>query len=438
LQIDDAFMVLDCGGGTVDITLHNVKTTNPLSVDEIAPPSGGPWGSTYVDEKFIEFVEGLIGKAKMAEFKKSSYFLELMDSWESVKTSFDGFDTRAKSINLSPLLEVLDDVNIKELVEEHNVKMAPAEYVCSIPTSIMTDPVVAADGHTYDRKEIETWLEMKKTSPLTNERLPHMNLVPNLALKKLIDGFTEKCVRVRGRSTVLFPTATIAGFFNEVITCIGAHVADLVSQHSQLKYIYLAGGFAESRFLCDKMRADFEKDGLKLIVPQRPSTAVIRGAVMLGVVGAADPSRVVFASRRARFTYGVNSTTRFDPLLHAGRSIALVVDGVKRVDIFKPLVKAGMLLQRDQQIESQTFSALHEHHTEVGFGIYASTATDPKWLDDPTLNKIGSVKVPCSKALNERVKLTMQFGSTEIKVAAINVHTGASTDARLDYDFGSI
>ena len=69
---------------------------------------------------------------------------------------------------------------------------------------------------------------------------------------------------------------------------------------------------------------------------------------------------------------------------------------------------------------------------------YASTATDPKWMDDPTLNKIGSIKVPCSKALNERVKDSMQFGSTEIKVAAINVNTGTSADARLEYDFGSI
>ena len=74
---------------------------------------------------------------------------------------------------------------------------------------------------------------------------------------------------------------------------------------------------------------------------------------MLGVVGAADPSRVVFASRRARFTYGTDAFAQFVPSLHAGRPITSVIDGVKRVDVFKPLVKAGILLQRDQQIESE-------------------------------------------------------------------------------------
>ena len=60
---------------------------------------------------------------------------------------------------------------------------------CPITQEIMRDPVICADGHSYDRHAIEEWFRMHKkhaTSPLTNERLTHKNLVPNHALRSVI------------------------------------------------------------------------------------------------------------------------------------------------------------------------------------------------------------------------------------------------------------
>lgn len=31
----------------------------------------------------------------------------------------------------------------------------PKEWFCPISSSVMTDPVIAADGHTYERKVLE-------------------------------------------------------------------------------------------------------------------------------------------------------------------------------------------------------------------------------------------------------------------------------------------
>eukprot|EP00908_Phaeocystis_cordata_P010072 Transcript_20916.p2 GENE.Transcript_20916~~Transcript_20916.p2 ORF type:complete len:375 (+),score=152.16 Transcript_20916:242-1366(+) len=50
----------------------------------------------------------------------------------------------------------------------------------------MEDPVVCADGHSYERGAIEKWLQTRQTSPSTNAPLPHKNLVPNHALRNLI------------------------------------------------------------------------------------------------------------------------------------------------------------------------------------------------------------------------------------------------------------
>ncbi len=57
----------------------------------------------------------------------------------------------------------------------------PYELFCPITQSIMRDPVSTADGHTYDRREIEAWLarDGDATSPATGLPLPHKGLVPN-------------------------------------------------------------------------------------------------------------------------------------------------------------------------------------------------------------------------------------------------------------------
>ncbi len=52
-------MVLDCGGGTVDITIHKLSC-NPderFICEELLPSSGGcQWGSKFVDKHFEDFL----------------------------------------------------------------------------------------------------------------------------------------------------------------------------------------------------------------------------------------------------------------------------------------------------------------------------------------------------------------------------------------------
>ena len=50
----------------------------------------------------------------------------------------------------------------------------------------MVDPVIAGDGHTYERAAIAEWLEWQHTSPVTQAPLPHPRLVPNLLIKGTI------------------------------------------------------------------------------------------------------------------------------------------------------------------------------------------------------------------------------------------------------------
>ena len=59
------------------------------------------------------------------------------------------------------------------------------EFMCSITRDIMVDPVLAMDGHSYERSAIERWYETHTTSPVTNKDIGN-TLVPNHNLRKMI------------------------------------------------------------------------------------------------------------------------------------------------------------------------------------------------------------------------------------------------------------
>jgi len=69
----------------------------------------------------------------------------------------------------------------------------PEECLCVITGELYVDPVICADGHTYERDAIEDWFGRgNRTSPLTNEQLPHLQLIPNHKLRSLVQVCTEE------------------------------------------------------------------------------------------------------------------------------------------------------------------------------------------------------------------------------------------------------
>lgn len=71
--------------------------------------------------------------------------------------------------------------------------LIPNEFLCPITLEIMTDPVIVATGQTYERASIQKWLGSNHpTCPKTGQRLDHLSLAPNFALKNLILQWCEK------------------------------------------------------------------------------------------------------------------------------------------------------------------------------------------------------------------------------------------------------
>lgn len=71
---------------------------------------------------------------------------------------------------------------------------APNEYYCPITQELMVDPVIASDGHTYEKTAIKRWLEQggdKPKSPMTNVRFESLILTSNHALRSAISQFNQ-------------------------------------------------------------------------------------------------------------------------------------------------------------------------------------------------------------------------------------------------------
>ena len=66
------------------------------------------------------------------------------------------------------------------------------ECTCPITMQPMTDPVVAADGHSYDRVAIEGWFRAgHRTSPMTGQTLQSQALIPNHRLRQMIESIDQ-------------------------------------------------------------------------------------------------------------------------------------------------------------------------------------------------------------------------------------------------------
>ncbi|XP_052215038.1 heat shock 70 kDa protein 12A-like isoform X6 [Dreissena polymorpha] len=83
------YLVLDAGGGTIDITVHEVCERGTLK--EIHKASGGYWGGTKVDEAFIEFLSEITDVKAMKRFKDENMedYIDLLREFEIKKRAID-------------------------------------------------------------------------------------------------------------------------------------------------------------------------------------------------------------------------------------------------------------------------------------------------------------------------------------------------------------
>ncbi|CAG8440531.1 18337_t:CDS:2 [Rhizophagus irregularis] len=219
LNREESFMVVDCGGGTVDLTCHEILANDRIG--EITESKGGNYGSSFVDKKFIEFLSRKLGKPTIElldkEYHNSLQYM-VQEFCEHVKLPFTGQKTNFRNYEID-----LEDyrlkhpLTLKDIIKEGNEKklLEKADWIITL---VFED------------------------------------------VKGMFDPFITK-----------------------IISLIGDQLNQLRNKNKECSAMMLVGGFSESKYLQDRIKNEFNSIVPKISVPSLPVIAVIKGGVKFGL-----------------------------------------------------------------------------------------------------------------------------------------------------------
>ena len=210
-------MVVDIGGGTVDITVHD-KSNGKINV--ILPPMGNTWGGTTINEALANLLEDIL------EDK--------------------GFDSFIKSNPVSAKAE-LNKLFYEEFEEQ---KIIFGDETEGIQEIVLTLPRAFTQFYGDDKVNEASKLKIDYDPGLGSLSINY-ELVQEKIFKKTID---------------------------HIIECVKAAFDQLTSK---VDTVYLVGGFGGCKFVSQKIEEAIGQYGnIPIVCPEQPDLAVVKGAVM--------------------------------------------------------------------------------------------------------------------------------------------------------------
>ncbi|XP_050049304.1 heat shock 70 kDa protein 12A-like isoform X1 [Dermacentor andersoni] len=213
------YMVVDCGGGTVDITVHELHDQHG-TLKELHKATGGPCGSLGIDREFERLLRAIFGADFMDQFKlkRPAAYVDLMVAFEARKRN--ATPDKDTPLNISLPFSFIDYYKkCKGTTVEQAIKR-------------------------YGNKEVK-WSSQGM-----------LRLEP-AAMREL---FRPTLARIKEH--------------------IGGVLGD--PRLGSIHYLFLVGGFAESQMLQKELREAFAPH-TRVIIPQGVSLAILRGAVLFGL-----------------------------------------------------------------------------------------------------------------------------------------------------------
>ncbi|KAH3690945.1 heat shock 70 kDa protein 12B-like [Dreissena polymorpha] len=123
--VGQKFMVVDLGGGTADISVHEKQSNGSLK--NIHGPSGGPWGGIYVDENFMAFMTEVFGTMAINALQsKDMYdYFDMIRDFEVKKRKFQ-FDSKTDITFRIPV--VLKEMSVEQCHQSLPDRLSSLKY----------------------------------------------------------------------------------------------------------------------------------------------------------------------------------------------------------------------------------------------------------------------------------------------------------------------
>ncbi|PON98933.1 Beta-catenin [Trema orientale] len=148
------------------------------------------------DKGDLKWVLDYLGIRRWSSCNKEVKFLDSEMELENLNDEKKQLDMLSSLLGLvcycrCVAFDVVDDEPKRQsngkCTSEALIGLKPDDLRCPISLEIMVDPVTVASGHTYDRASITKWFRAGNSiCPKTGEKLENMEMVPNSALRRLI------------------------------------------------------------------------------------------------------------------------------------------------------------------------------------------------------------------------------------------------------------
>eukprot|EP01083_Nonionella_stella_P078673 215404_1 len=376
----EKYILIDAGGGTVDIACHEV--VGAFGVREILPPSGGPWGSCKIDDQYKQALNQIFGKELMSEFKTKypNIYMRAIHNFQGAKATFD------------------------EGNKHHN---------CRLPT----DFISWLDEKIEDNEEIEDVEDILASCAMAKSKLVELN-----------------------DDVLTFHRSIWISMFDQVMDPIQEHVEGLLCKPSMkmnCKYLCLVGGLSCSPYFQHKMKSVFGEQSeykMRLIIPKRPILSVVYGAACFGIV------KNYIKARRVAHTYGIARQYSVSKALERGVSQAYIDKHKKlrsgteqyRVTLFHPIIRKGT-----EVCVNQVFQNVF-HGSGSGscvIRILASAKVDPTLYSAQDIIVKSTIKVQPTDPPKAPVTVQWHLYDTTIKIIYyVNSRPNDKTEMEIAYE----
>ncbi|KAF2815177.1 uncharacterized protein BDZ99DRAFT_408930 [Mytilinidion resinicola] len=165
MQVGDAFVVCDAGGGTVDLISYKVTGVNPMQMEECAVGDGDLCGSVFVDAAFEKYVKTVVGEGDYNTIREKAKKRMMKEFEVSVKRCYTG-DNKEFSVDLPGVEDNPDEGIEDDTIRTVTARIARHNYGTSMCIPFDSSKHLAKDrrrlpdGNWYAKGQME-WLLRK-------------------------------------------------------------------------------------------------------------------------------------------------------------------------------------------------------------------------------------------------------------------------------------
>ncbi|KAJ8303140.1 hypothetical protein KUTeg_019536 [Tegillarca granosa] len=179
-------MVVDLGGGTADITVHEKLQNGKLM--ELYKASGVGRGGTAIDDEYVRFLTRIVGGPAMQKFRMeaTAQYVEMLNDFEVTKRSIRSYEDSSVYVRLHPKLnEFCIEVNEEEVLEI--IKDGNFPYKDKI-------------GLVADKLEIDVQILKNLFDPVVEEIVEHIrdilskDVAAGVSIILMVGGFSESTI----------------------------------------------------------------------------------------------------------------------------------------------------------------------------------------------------------------------------------------------------